>query len=52
MASFWSMLKLDSHGTFHHVNAKHLHYWANAVVTRHNMRGRGTVDMMHDTLAG
>ena len=50
MASFWSMLKRDYHGTFHHMSAEHLHRYVNEFATRLNMRGKDTVDMMQRPL--
>ena len=45
------MLKRGYRGTFHHMRAEHLHRYVNEFATRHNMRDRDTVDMMHATFA-
>ena len=50
--SFWAGLKRGYHGTFHHMDAKHLHRYVNEVAGRHNLREFDTIEIMSSIAKG
>ena len=44
--SFWSMLKRSHKGTFHKMSPKHLQWYVDEFVGRHNLRSHDKEDMM------
>jgi len=44
--SFWSMLKRSYHGTYHHLNPKHLQRYIAEFARRHNVRELDTIRQM------
>ena len=50
--SFWAGLKRGYHGTFHHMDAKHLHRYVNEFAGRHNLREFDTIEIMHSIAKG
>ena len=46
LESFWSLPKCGNHGTFHHVNEKHLGRYVNEFAGRQSRRDQGTLDQM------
>lgn len=50
--SFWAMLKRGYHGTYYHMNVKHLNRYVNEFAGRHNERPKDTADQMTATVRG
>ncbi len=50
--SFWSMLKRAHKGTYHKISKKHLNFYVNEFVVRHNIREEDTIRQMEIIVAG
>lgn len=46
MESFWSMVRREYDGVYHHISEDHLHRYINEFAGRHNVRSMDTIDMM------
>lgn len=48
----WVLLERGYKGIFHQLSVKHLHRYVNEFTGRLNMRNRGTINMMKETVSG
>ena len=52
LESFWAPLKRAHKGTFHKMSPKHLNRYVSEFSSRHNVRGRDTIDQMIGVVKG